>query len=194
MSYDRDMSNKELAELCEAVGAEVEAKNSNKPNKDELRAALDKYYGINEQVIEDKEEVETPDFPQAPQSDTKVQTKAQKRRAQYEENMKLVRVLVTSNASNQTKQDLVNISWGNRLLGYNTDRVILGKPWHVRNGALKNMRNRTISSPVQNEEQNRIDYVTIPAYNVVELGLLSMKEYREMGEKQKAKTASLAVQ
>lgn len=185
--YDREASNKELMELCEAVDAEVKAKNPKKPTKADLIAALDEYYGETAEVVDEDEVVSTPDVKPAKQ------TRAQKRKQQYLDNMKLVRVLITSNATNQTKQDVITVSWGNLLLGYNTDRIILGKPWHVRHGALNNLRGKTISTPIQNEEHNRIDYVNVPAYNIVDLGLLTMAEYREMGSKQKAKEASLAI-
>ena len=195
--YDKEASNKELSELCEAVGVEVVAKGS-KPTKAELTAALDEYYGVAEEAVADENESEAVDETVVgAEVDKSIairkKTKAQIRKEQYDENMKLVRVLVTSNATNQTKTELTTISWGNRLLGYHTDRVILGKPWHVRQGALNNMKDRKITNPVQNEEQNRIDYVTVPAYNIVDLGLLSMKEYKEMAEKQKAKNASMAI-
>lgn len=186
--YDKEASNKELKELCEAVGADIVAKNPSKPNKTELISALDGYYGVSVDVDETEPEVVAVQ-PGAP----KKLTKSQKRKLQYKDGMKLIRVLVTSNDTNQTKQELITVGWGNNLLGYHNDRIILGKPWHVRNGALANLRDRTIKTPVQNEEHNRIDYVTIPAYNIVDLGLLTMKEYREMGEKQKAKEASLAI-
>lgn len=188
MNYE-EQTNADLKQLCEDLDLEVKAKNPSKPNKAELIAALNEYDGVTPEVVEEIVQDESPEV-----ESKGTLNKAQLRRHQHREKMKLVRVMATSNADNQTKVDLITISWGNDLLGYHTDRLLLGKPWHIRQGALDNLRATTITKPVQNEEQNKIDYNQIPAYNVQDLGLLSKDEYKALGEKQKVRDAAVSAQ
>lgn len=185
MNYE-DMTNKELAELADQLDVEVEAKNPSKPNKTELIKALEKYDGITEEPDVVEEEVKTEAAKPA-----KKDTKTSKRRQQYNDKMKLIRVLITSNSDSQTKTAMRTITWGNRLLGYNTDRVVFEKPWHVRQGALDNMKNATIVKQIQNDETGNIDKVIVPAYNIVEMAPLTKEELAVMADKQKVRNAAL---
>ncbi len=197
MNYE-EMTNAELKQYCEDNGIEVTAKNPAKPNKAELLGAIDGTMAdanaqddsfaaeAVQQVEEAKKAVEKPKIVA-----TGEKTAAQKRRAVYNKKMALKRVLVTDNKDNQTKQDLMTVAWGNRELKYHTDRVVLGKPWHVRQGALDNIIASTYSKPVQNYETNTIDYVTTPMFNIVDLGILSKEEYARIAEKQNVRNATL---
>jgi ABC-type enterochelin transport system substrate-binding protein len=190
MNYE-DKTNKELVELCEELNIDVDAKNPSKPNKAELITALEAYDAETEDFVSGDDMVEQiEEAAENPAATT--ETKAQKRRRQVRELTKKVRVIATSNADNQTKTDLITIGWGNDLIGHQNDRLLLGKPWHIRQGALDTLRAMTINKAVQNDEQNRVDYVELPAYNVQDLGLLSKEEYKAMADKQKVRDAAVS--
>lgn len=188
MNYE-EQTNAELKQLCADLGLDVEAKNPSKPNKAELIKALEIYDGTYEEEVTEEPGTET-----APTNKPAKLNKAQLRRKQYQDKMKLVRVMITSNAVNQTKagsDEVQTVSWGNRVLGYQTDRYILGKPWHVRQGALDNLRNSTITIPAQNDEQNKVDWNVVPAFNIVELAPLTKEEIKTIAEKQKVRNATV---
>ena len=188
MNYD-ELTNAELSSLIEDLGIEVEAKNPKKPNKAELVAALNEYHGT---VPEVEAEVEEPETKQS--LNKKVQSKGAKRKEQYNKMMRLIRVNVTSNKtglSKPIKNQVMTVSWGNRLLGYHTDRLVLGKPWHVRFGALENLRKAVITESIQNDEDNRVDTQEIPAYNIVELKQLTKPELDKMAKRQTIRNESL---
>ncbi len=125
------------------------------------------------------------------ESGKKKMTRAQKRKIQRAELMPLKRVLITTNADNQTKQNLVFITWGNGLIGHLTDRVYLGKPWHVRQGALNNMKNALTRISIQDEEGNQVKFETVPTYNIVDLAPLTEAEIKKIGTRQTIRDASI---
>ena len=195
-----EMTNKDLIEYCEAEGIDVDSKNVSKPTKKELLESIKQYekeqLGDVEEFLEPETIVEKMDavdealgekIPTKP----KKQTRAQKRRVQYNELMPLKRVLVSSNADNQTKTSLEFVTWGNGLIGHHTDRVYLNKPWHVREGALRNMERAIITESIQNEEENRVDTVTKPAYNIQRLDPLTEEERERIGKRQIIRDASI---
>ena len=190
MSQYEDMTNADMKELCEELGLDVEAKNPAKPNKAELSAALDAYYGVTEEA-EQEPEVEI--IAEKPKASHK-KKEASLRKKQYDAKMKKVRVMVTSNADNQTKHQNRTITWGNRVLGHNTDIVVFEKPWYIRQGALDNMKNATIVKHFQNDDSGQPDSVVIPAYNIVELGHLSEEEIKKMARNQQVRNAALGAQ
>ncbi len=207
------MKNAELIQFCKDEGIDVPAKNISKPTKNELLAAIKEFYSktdIEEKnegldAVEEELEAEMTDadeFLAEPETnaaekkvpatkESKAKTRARKRRQQYDELMPLKRVLITSNADNQTKTNLVFITWGNGLIGHKTDRVYLGRPWHVREGALRNMRNSVIRRSIQNEDENRVDWETVPAYNIQELAPLTKQEIETIGRRQTIRDASI---
>ena len=190
MNYE-EQTNAELSSLIEDLGIDVDAKNPKKPNKAELVAALYKYDGVEpEKVAEVESEADVKAVVKP-----KKQTKAQKRREQRNKYMRLIRVTVTSNSSSQTKMDpkqFMTISWGNELLGYHTDRLILGKPWHIHYGALQNLADCEISTSVQNDEKNRIETTVGPAYNIDKMTPLTRDELEKMAKRQIIRDSSLA--
>jgi len=197
-----ELTTAELGKMCEERRIDVDSKNVSKPTKAEFIAALEKDdtrkdEGVDDflDLSEDKPE-DNIDGMQEEDKTKKVDapkplTRAQKRRKQYNEAHMLKRVVINSNSDNQTKTNFVWISWGNRLLGHQTDRVILGKPWHVRNGALENMKDAVITESVQNHEQNRVDTITKPAYIIQELAPLTKQEIADIAKRQQVRDSSI---
>jgi len=190
MTYE-DQTNADLSSLIEDLGIEVDAKNPKKPNKAELVAALYKYDGVEPEAKEDEEvavEVVANAKPNAKK------TKGQLRREQSNKYMRLIRVTVTSNSSSQTKADprqVMTISWGNELLGYQTDRLILGRPWHIHYGALQNLADCVITTSTQNYEKNKIETTVGPAYNIDKMTPLTRVELDKMAKRQTIRDSSL---
>jgi len=207
----KDMTNKDLAEYCVDEGIEVNSKNVSKPTKKELLDAIKSFEAkqlepvealdlsedeISEEGMTDADEFLAQAEPVKTVEPTKSTkpvklTRAQKRRKQYNELMPLRRVLITTNADNQTKTNLVFITWGNGLIGHNTDRVYLGKPWHVRQGALNNMKNAMTRISVQDDEGNQVRFETVPAYNIIELDPLTKEEIERIAKRQTIRDASI---
>lgn len=196
------MSNAELVKYCEENTIEVAAKNAGRPTKAELIASIEAVAApTTEDTPEGEGETLNDDFlaeVEAQQKEVPVEnaaegklTKAQLKKKQFKELMKLGRYMITSNSDNQTKQPLITVSWGNRVTGYHTDRVILGKPWHVREGAIRNLRTCTIVHSEVDPATGDKNSTMIPAYNIADLGLLSVEEYKNIAEKQKLRDAAL---
>jgi len=122
-------------------------------------------------------------------SERKMLTKKQKKKMQERDYFALRRVMVTSNKDNQTKHEVITSSWGNGLMGYHTDIVILEKPWHVRYGTLKTLK--AVKFPRHSvDSHERANVTMVPAYNIQDLGLLSVEEYKRLAEKQKIRNAA----
>ena len=186
-----EMKNKDLIDYCNEEGIEVKSKNVSKPTKTELLDAIKKFEAEQMGDVEDflePEEIE--ELEKKPEVKKKM-TRAQKRKMQHDELFPLKRVLITSNATNQTQTNLKFITWGNGLIGHQTDRVYLGKPWHVREGALRNLRNATISKSIQDEEGNTVRFETVPAYNIQELPQLTKKEIDLIAKRQTIRNSSI---
>ena len=208
-----DMTNKDLAEYCKEEGIDVDSKNVSKPTKKELLAAIAKFEEaqtepaveaaipeLSEEEIEDEgmtdadeflAEVETPAVKAKPAKKGAKLTRGEKRKQQRAELMPLRRVLITTNADNQTKTSLLFITWGNGLLGHLTDRVYLGKPWHVRQGALNNMKRANTRISIQDEEGNQVKFETVPTYNIIELEALTEEEIEKIAKRQTIRDASI---
>jgi hypothetical protein len=213
MSTLEDMTNKDLIEYCKDEGIDVDSKNVSKPTKKELLAAIkafeqgqaepEEVTEVSDEEIEDEGMTDADEFlnmldeptVETKKESTAIKTKklsrAQKRRLQYNEYMPLKRVLVTTNADNQTKTSLVFITWGNGLLGHRTDRVYLGKPWHVRQGALNNMKAAFTAISIQDEEGNQVKSETLPTYNIIELDALTKNEIETIKKRQIIRDASI---
>lgn len=211
-----DMTNKDLKEYCDAEEIFVASKNVSKPTKKEYLLAIQSFEKMQheniqayveqaEPVLEEVEvesdnepEEEDEFFKEIMAEKSKVAstpkkkgalTRAQKRKKQYDELMPLKRVLITSNATNQTKSNVEYVTWGNGLLGHKTDLVYMGKPWHVREGALRNMRNANVS--ISRQDGNNIVYETVPAYNIQVLDALSPEEIEKIAKRQTIRDASI---
>ncbi len=206
----KDMKNKDLKEYCEDEGIDVDSKNVSKPTRAEYIDSIERFESGNavkvvtaepETILDTEPEVIEDDFTKevtamkkstGAKDNLKVETRAQKRRKQHAELMTLKRVIITSNATNQTKTGgIERISWGNRLLGHNTDNVVIGKPWHVREGALRNMKSAIITQSVQDDEGNQVSKETVPSWVIQYLDPLTTKEIEKIAKRQAIRDASI---
>ena len=194
----KDMTNADLAEYCDNEGIDVDSKNVSKPTKEEFLLAIAAFEAEQNENIDDflkqKDEGNTDGLQEKQETkevEPKKLTRGQKRRKQYNELMPLRRVKITTNADNQTKTSLVFITWGNGLIGHNTDRVYLNKPWHVREGALRNMENAITTDPVQDDEGNTVRFETKPTYNIIRMNPLTENEIEIIKKRQIIRDASI---
>ena len=206
MKNFEDMTNKELAEYCKENNIDVPAKNVSKPSKTEfLNAIYANEEDINSEGIYTEEDAlsNADDFLNVDENNSdenvtesakqKKESRSQKRQKQWKELMALKRVIINSNDNNQTriKNQVEYCTWGNRLLGHHTDRFIIGKPWHVREGALRNLKNMMISRSVQDEEGNTVRFETVPAYIIQELPALTKEEIDVIAKRQIIRDSSI---
>ncbi|MEA1999019.1 MAG: hypothetical protein U9N61_06840, partial [Euryarchaeota archaeon] len=108
--------------------------------------------------------------------------------------MKLTRVTIIDNQMSQThkvKNAVQFVGWGNRVVGYHNERIILNKPWHVREGALINLRAVTMQIPIQNDEANRIDWEDAQRYSITELEPLTKDQIELINKKQNVREQAL---
>lgn len=177
-----EMTNAQLKEACEDFGLEVKAKNPAKPNKgeyldtlNEFKAAQDKLHGVKPDA--EKEEV-SESTSKAPGSKRKPQTQAQLMKL---DTMKKDRVIVRDMQESQTKDEMVSVNWGNRLIGRHTDFVDLsGEPQYVRRGALYNLRSAmmTVHTPkkgggVETQRKHRFVIVDVEPMTEEEIKALA---------------------
>lgn len=212
MNYNfEDMKNKELVEFCQEnnIDYKKNAKNVSKPTKAELIKSIREWEDSQgtateeffEELAEGQEidpeidkDIEYNDIPEPVAPVVKKETRHEKRRRQIKELFKLVRVIVTSNRDNQRVVDnpgiaqVERIAWGNRLVGHQVDNVLLGRPWHIREGALRNLRAATIRKSIQ--DGNDVKFITIPAWNIQELDPLSEREIKELARRQIIRNSS----
>ena len=205
------MKNADLKEYCKDEGIDVDSKNVSKPTRKEYIASIEAFENnqgdkviteefetiadeddFTREVAMIKSEGEPDGLQEKETKKEKVVTRQQKKRSQHKELMALKRVIVTSNATNQTKTGgIERISWGNRLLGHQTDNVVIGKPWHVREGALRNIKNAKITQSVQDDEGNQVKTETINAWVVQYLDPLTKDEIVKIGKRQTIRDASI---
>lgn len=185
----QDMTNAELKEACEDFGLTVEAKNPAKPNKTEYLEALtafkakqDEIHGVDPEAEPEKVEKVTDGSKRKPQSS------AQLMRLDL---FKKDRVMVRDMQESQTKDEMISVSWGNRLIGRQTDWVDLsGEPQYVRRGALGNLREATMVVHVSKE--NGAGQVRKKRFVVVEVDNLSEAEFADLAAQQKMRNSKLA--
>ena len=200
-----DETNAVLASKCDEFGITVEAKDPKKPNKAELIASIEKYNnsiddeGVETEISEEEyEKMQNAVKVEANAAEetvaAKPKKKAKTRKQLQEELFPLRRVQVTCNDDSQTRtsDQLMFITWGNDVIGHNTDRLLLGRPWHIREGALRNLREQKYMKSVPNPKTGEPEFVETIKYNIVDLGLKSMEEYKEMGKRQAVRDAAVA--
>jgi hypothetical protein len=202
-------TNADLKEYCETEGITVVSKNVSKPTKTEYLEAIQNFESANKEPdveqnlqqaqIENEDNMTSIDeflsnndgIEPIQNQDKNKPSRAEKRRQQYAELMSLPRVLITSNALNQTQTSLHYVTWGNGLLGHMTDRVYLGRPWHVREGALRNLEAAMITEPVQDYDSNSVKFETKPAFNIKRLDPLTKEEIDKIAKRQAIRNASI---
>jgi hypothetical protein len=187
-----DMTNAELKEACEDFGLKVKAKNPAKPNKTEYLEALNNFKAKQDELHADRiaeKEKASEAAPVTDGSKRKPQSKSQLMKLDL---MRKERVIVRDMQESQTKDELISVSWGNRLIGRQTDWVDLsGEPQYVRRGAINNLKEASmvIHVPKKNggvnmERRNR--------FVVVEVEPLSEKELAELASQQKMRNSKMA--
>jgi hypothetical protein len=223
MNDFKEKTNKELIAFCEENGIRVNAKGAKPNKTELLDAIQSFFAEgddvertkFNEDTQVDMDDVLSDDVIEALEPDATdadelldvgspqpvdkydvertAETRAQKRKRQYKEMMKLKRVIIASNNTNQTKiKNQVNYcTWGNRLLGYHTDRYVLDTPWHVREGALRNLRNARITRHINDAEGNTVKFETVPAFIIQELPQLTKDEIKTIAKKQIIRESSI---
>ena len=210
----KDFKNDDLKEYCTDAGIDIDSKNVSKPTRKEYIDAITKFESsfTDEPSEKENEEIDSTEpvfednsflneikpigenngLQEEDKKTKKVETRAQKKKKQYNTMHALKRVLITSNSTNQTKTNgIERITWGNRLLGHQTDNVVIGKAWHVREGALRNMKSSIITNSIQDDEGNQVRFETVPAWNIQILEPLTEKEIEKIGRRQTIRDASI---
>ena len=195
MDY-KDMTNKELAELVKDFDLTVEAANPGKPNKTELIAALDKFKakqdainGIEPEVDED--EPETTVEPTAPV--VKKPKKSSKVALIKADLLRKERVIINDNQTNQTKDEMISVSWGNRKIGVYSEYITLtGEPQYIRRGALGNLKDVTFIHHEPKANGSGDQMLVKPRFSIVPVAGMTEDELKELGNKQAMRNAKYA--
>ena len=189
-----DMTNAQLKEACEDFGLEVEAKNPAKPNKTEYLKALNAFKDVQDEIhkdrIEEKKEV-TKAKPVTDGSKRKPQTKAQLMKLDL---FKKDRVMIRDMQENQTKDEVIPVSWGNRLIGRQTDWIDLsGEPAYVRRGAIQNLKGAPmVVHTSKNGGSGGAAMTRKPRFVIVEVDNLTPAEFEELRNIQSMRNSKLA--
>ena len=186
-----EMTNKELKEACEDFGLTVEANNPAKPNKTEYLEALnafkakqDELHGVDPEAVVEKEKVDkvTDGSKRKPQSKSKLMKL---------DLYKKDRVVIHDNQESQTKDEMISVSWGNRLIGRQTDWVDLsGEPQYVRRGALGNLREATMVAHVA-KPNGGASQVRKKRFIIVEVEAHSDQEFADLKAQQKMRNSKI---
>jgi len=140
-----DMTNAELKAACEDFGLEVKAKNPAKPNKTEYLTAINEFKEKQNNTHAEKNAEKAKLAEAAPVTDGSKRKPQSKSQLVKLDLFRKERVIVRDMQESQTKDELISVSWGNRLTGGQTDWVDLGgEPQYVRRGALNNLREATM--------------------------------------------------
>ena len=194
MNEYEDYTVAQLKIECKALEIKVTAKNPGKPNKTEYLAALSKHlnYGADEAVegMEPAEVLEAEAVTDDTATTRKPQTTAQLARLDM---FRKDRVVIHDIQDNQSKDkdELLPISWGNRLLGGQTDFVSLnGEPQFVRNGALKNMRDAT--TVVHERGSNSAKRNIVKRFVITDVAGYTPEQLKDLADKQRLRNAKYA--
>jgi hypothetical protein len=186
-----EMTNAELQTFCDAFDLKVTAKAANgKPNKAELLATIEKFKAKQEEINAPRIAEKAEAAEAAPVTD------GSKRRPQSKsELMKLDlfrkdRVIIHDQQDKQTKDELISVSWGNRMVGGQTDWVDVasGNPQYVRRGALRNLRDATTVIQVP-KGANGSEAVIKPRFIIVDVKDLTPEEFEELKNVQKMRNS-----
>ncbi len=204
----KKMTNKELIAYCERNNIEVTSKNVSKPTKNELFQAI-KLVGelAEESLVEDEGldeyaleegldeflDISEPEDVKKIIIQSKKPTRSELRQIQVNELMPLRRVIITENNNNQTTipTQVHYSTWGNRLLGHPTDRFVCGSPWHVREGALRNLRGMMAAISIDDEEGNTIRHETVNKYIIQILPDLDQSQRETIAKRQLIRDSSI---
>lgn len=196
-----EMTNAELKALIDDFELTVDAKTPGKPNKAELVSALENYRrqqniinGVEEDETEDLDETNDELTPGS-KNETKVEKvvpqkllpREQKKRLQKADLLRKERVIVIDKQHTQTRIPAITVTWGNKLIGIQTDVIDLksNKPQYVRRGALANLRACTFTYSYQEEEFAPVKQVTEERFEIRELEGLTEDEIADLAIKQR---------
>lgn len=185
-----NMTNAELKEACKDFGLEVIARNPGKPNKEEYLTALNAFKDSQDTLhgIEEVEEVKKEVVTSKPKK--KVQSKPQLMKLDL---FKKDRVIVHDQQESQTKDEMVSISWGNRLIGGQTDWVDVasGEPQYIRRGAIGNLKTANMVTHVS-KANGGADRASKKRFIVVEQENLTDAQFEDLKNQQKMRNSKQA--
>lgn len=220
MNYE-EMTNAELKAICAENDYKIVAKKATQPTQAELLVAIENGQAAETEVVNDSvaegegysepEEIQEEEVmdsfakaalaaseklmtPEAKLAQAEKKANNAKAIAMKKKLMKLTRVTIIDNQMSQThkvKNAVQFVGWGNRVVGYHNERIILNKPWHVREGALINLRAVTMQIPIQNDEANRIDWEDAQRYSITELEPLTKDQIELINKKQNVREQAL---
>jgi hypothetical protein len=184
----KELTNAQLKEECEAQGIKsIPAKKPGQPNKDEYLAAITSKLSYGADVAVEGE----------PKDEKPVVAKAKQTPAQLArlEAFRKDRVTVHDVQENQSKDkdELLPVSWGNLLLGGQTDMVALnGAPQYLRRGAINNLLEAytTVHKPKPNG--NGVITERVKRFIVTPVTGLTEAELAELGRKQSLRNSKYA--
>ena len=181
-----EMTNAELKEACEDFGLTVEAKNPAKPNKTEylealnaFKAAQDELHGVDTDAKVEVEVVAkvTDGSKRKPQSKSKLMKL---------DMFKKDRVIVRDMQESQTKDEMLSVSWGNRLIGRQTDWIDLsGEPQYIRRGAIGNLKEATMVIHTNKSgggagQTRKKRFIVVDVENLTDTELSELKAQQQM--------------
>lgn len=190
----KELTNTQLLEECTELGIEkvIGSKNPHKPSKDDYIKAIAAKLSYEPLDIEDDED-EMEDEAVAEIPSTRVaQTPAQLARLDM---FRKDRVIVHDTQENQSKDkdEMIPVSWGNRLLGGQTDFVSLnGQPQYIRRGAINNLIEATTVSHRQKPSGNGVTTSITKRFIVTEVDGLTQAELDELASKQRMRNSKYA--
>lgn len=192
MTDFEEMTNIQLKEVCEDFGLEIEAKNPAKPNKKEYLEAIEAFKVKQDATHSDRNaEKEASGRVVKGVDDSKRKPQSQSQLMKLEL-MRKERVIVRDMQESQTKDEMISVSWGNRMIGRQTEFVDLsGNPQYVRVGAINNLK----EAPMTVHEQKSgggVNMVQKKRFVVVPVEEMSEKELEELANVQKMRNSKLA--
>ena len=187
-----DMTNAELKEACGDFGLEVKAKNPAKPNKGEYLEALNAFKEAQDAVHGDKNAEKAKAAEAAPVTDgskRKPQTKSELMKLDL---FRKDRVIIHDQRDTQTKDAMISVGWGNRMVGGQLDWIDLsGEPQYVRRGALGNLKEATMTIQTPKGD-NGVSKVVKKRFIVVDVEDLTPEEFEDLKAQQKMRNSKLA--
>jgi len=190
----KELTNAQLKEECADMGIEkvIGSKNPAKPSKDDYLKAISRKLSYEPDEIGEDEVEEEDDSVEEIPTTRKPQSPAKLARLEM---FRKDRVIVHDIQENQTKDkdEVISISWGNRLLGGQTDFVSLnGLPQYVRRGAIKNLLEATTIVHKPKPSGNGVITESVKRFVVTEVAGLTEKELEELANKQKLRNSKYA--
>lgn len=109
-----------------------------------------------------------------------------------DEELKLIRVIVTPNDASKREFQSELIQAGNSVLGTISRAIPFGVEWHIENILLKSLRERQMHVMVKRKNSEGREYYEsklIPAYTIQELPPLTKEELAELARNQAARNS-----